>query len=365
MEALLADDRYRLQAEPEPEPELGGYYSSASSSSRRAAAARSAHRGRGEGSRRRGDHRRGGADSSAWREHMDREELEQLGASLPRAQGLSSGPSVLGGERVARITDATEDQLDHLRDTSDDAVVQHLAERYHRGLVYSALGDVLLVVNPFGPPPSDVRPGAAFANWAADAIRPHPFATADKAYRAMRAERRARSVLINGVSGSGKSFVCRQLLAQWASLPGSVAVGRKLVHANLLLDQFSNAKTVRNDDSSRNSKVIHAHFDRASGRLVGARFVTLQLDQGRLLAPPTSDRNYHVFYQLCFGAGDDERAWLGVGSVKTYRLLNQSSCFQAGVRDENDHTATRSFMKEYLHRCRSGAPSRECRVHSG
>ena len=53
-----------------------------------------------------------------------------------------------------------------------------------------------------------------------------------------------------------------------------------------------------------------------------------------------------MFYQLCFGAGDDERAWLGVGSVKTYRLLNQSSCFQAGVRDENDHTATRSFMKE-------------------
>lgn len=267
-------------------------------------------------------------------------------ASLPHAPALV-GPSVVGSDRVASLTEATEDQLDLLRAAGDDdAVVQHLAERYHRGMLYADLGEVLIVVNPFVPPPKGVCPGTVFANWAADAIRPHPFASADKALRSMRAERRARTVIINGVSGSGKSFVCRQMLDQWASLPGNFAAGRRLVHANRLLDQLCNAKTVRNDDGSRISKVIHVHFDRASGHLVGAKFVTTQLDQARLLAPPASDRNYHIFYQLCFGAGDTERAWLGIGSVRTYRLLNQSSCFQAGVRDENDHIVTGDLMQK-------------------
>ena len=95
--------------------------------------------------------------------------------------------------------------------------------------------------------------------------------------------------------------------------------------------------------------------------------MTMQLDQARLLAPPTSDCNYHIFYQLCFGAGDAERAWLGIGSVKTYRLLNQSSCFQAGVRDEDDHMteelcvarACVSRAAKYLHSYRGGAPPRQ------
>lgn len=347
MEALLADERYQLPrrsvaSRPVVEQQQGRRYNHAVGSSRQAVAwSRSASRGQ--------ESRLPGA-SSEWREHVGRHELQQLDAavaSLPQAPALA-GPSVVGSsEHVASITDATEDQLDQLRDSSDgDAVVQHLAERYHRGMFYAALGEALIVVNPFTPLPNVAHPGTGFANWAADAIRPHPFATADRTFRAMRCERRARTVVINGVSGSGKSFVCRQMLDQWANLPGNFVVGRRLVHANLLLDQLCNAKTVRNDDGSRISKVIHAHFDRATGHLVGGQFVTMQLDQARLLAPPTSDRNYHIFYQLCFGAGDAERAWLGIGSVKTYRLLNRSSCFQAGVRDEDDHAMTGELMRK-------------------
>ena len=185
MEALLADERYQLSRRsvaswPELEQQQGRRYDHAGSSRQAVTWSRSAE----------GQESRLPGASSEWREHVGRYELQQLDAavaSLPQAPALA-GPSVVGSsEHVASITDATEDQLDQLRDTSDgDAVVQHLAERYHRGMFYAALGEALIVVNPFNPLPNVAHPGTGFANWAADAIRPHPFATADRAFRAMR-----------------------------------------------------------------------------------------------------------------------------------------------------------------------------------
>jgi myosin-5 len=133
------------------------------------------------------------------------------------------------------------------------------------------------------------------------------------------------------------------------------------------------AKTVRNGGSSRAARAVAAAFD-GRGRLVGCRFDTLPLDRDRILSPPAADRccscphipasglrwfgsaarnrtacsgprNYHAFYQLCFGASQAERERLRLGSVRDYRLLNRASCFQAGTRDEDGYTGTLETMR--------------------
>lgn len=105
------------------------------------------------------------------------------------------------------------------------------------------------------------------------------------------------------------------------------------------------AKTARTADSSRAGRVVSAAFD-GRGRLVGGRVEVLPLDRARVLGPPPSDRNYHIFYQLCFGASLADRERLGLESVKVYHLLNRSSCFVAGTRDEDDYARTLEGMQE-------------------
>jgi myosin heavy subunit len=104
--------------------------------------------------------------------------------------------------------------------------------------------------------------------------------------------RRAQSIVINGGSGSGKTYVRRQLLGQWCALCRS-SRSEQLLHANHVMEQFTHATTTQTNDSSRSAAVVRLHYS-DGGRLVGWRFGALPLDVARVSAPPASERSYHL-----------------------------------------------------------------------
>eukprot|EP01051_Picozoa_sp_SAG22_P003589 SAG22_NODE_177_length_16160_cov_41.299296_11_plen_610_part_00 len=285
------------------------------------------------------------------------------------------------------------DDLDLLGADPDqlaEAALHHVQLRHGAGQPFAYLGDRVLLAAGASllPPPASTATGAApqhchhrrrhrqpllsesFWNRLPQDAPPHPFAVADRMYRAMAAGGGAQMVVVAGVSGAGKSAVTRQLLAHWAGLHGGggsggggggnydrgaggsapplrLSPGARLQLAAGLLDQFTGAKTSRTRDSSRCGRVFSAAFDHArGGRLAGGKLEVLPLDRARVLGPPPADRSYHIFYQLCFGASLQERERLQLQSVKAYRLLNRSSCFVAGTRDEDDYRRTLAGMRQ-------------------
>lgn len=125
--------------------------------------------------------------------------------------------------------------------------------------------------------------------------------------------------LDNGVSSSGRT------------------VEQQVLESNPLLEAFGNAKTVRNDNSSRFGKFTEIQFN-GEGRISGAAIRTYLLERSRLVNVNDPERNYHVFYQLCDGASEEEKAALHLRPANEFRYLNRSSCFELkGVSNAEEY----------------------------
>jgi len=114
-------------------------------------------------------------------------------------------------------------------------------------------------------------------------------------------DKKNQSILISGESGAGKTEATKQCLAFFAEVAGSESnVEQKIVQANPILEAFGNAKTLRNNNSSRFGKYMEIHFDKF-GKIVGARTENYLLEKSRVVTQTPGERNYHIFYQLCTG----------------------------------------------------------------
>lgn len=121
-------------------------------------------------------------------------------------------------------------------------------------------------------------------------------------------------------------------------------VEQQVLESNPLLEAFGNAKTVRNDNSSRFGKFVEIQFDKEN-RISGAAIRTYLLERSRIVTINDPERNFHIFYQLCDGASPDERKELRLGSTKDYRYTNQSECVTlTGVDNSEEYRATRHAM---------------------
>uniref|UniRef100_A0A7N0VC74 Myosin motor domain-containing protein n=1 Tax=Kalanchoe fedtschenkoi TaxID=63787 RepID=A0A7N0VC74_KALFE len=210
-------------------------------------------------------------------------------------------------------------------------------------------GSILIAVNPFTKLPHlynvhmmEMYKGVQFGD-----LSPHVFAVADAAYRAMVDEGKSQSILVSGESGAGKTETTK-LIMQYLTYVGGRAAGddrtveQQVLESNPLLEAFGNAKTVRNDNSSRFGKFVEIQFD-ASGRISGAAIRTYLLERSRVVQITNPERNYHCFYQLCASGRDAEKYKLG--NPSHFHYLNQSKTYELdGVSNAEEYLKTRRAM---------------------
>ncbi|XVE51895.1 hypothetical protein DITRI_Ditri02bG0077600 [Diplodiscus trichospermus] len=242
------------------------------------------------------------------------------------------------------------DDMTKLSYLHEPGVLQNLATRYELNEIYTYTGNILIAVNPFQRLPHlydthmmEQYKGATFGE-----LSPHVFAVGDAAYRAMINEGKSNSILVSGESGAGKTETTKMLMRYLAFLGGRSGVeGRtveqQVLESNPVLEAFGNAKTVRNNNSSRFGKFVEIQFDK-NGRISGAAIRTYLLERSRVCQISDPERNYHCFYLLCAAPPEDIERYK-LGGPKTFHYLNQSSCYELdGVNDAHEYLATRRAM---------------------
>ncbi|KAJ4972925.1 hypothetical protein NE237_006099 [Protea cynaroides] len=235
------------------------------------------------------------------------------------------------------ILDGVDDlmQLSYLNEPS---VLYNLQYRYSQDMIYTKAGPVLVAINPFKEVP-------LYGNDYIEAYKrrsmesPHVYAIADTAIREMIRDEVNQSIIISGESGAGKTETAKIAMQYLATLGGGSGIEYEILKTNPILEAFGNAKTARNDNSSRFGKLIEIHFSE-TGKISGAKIQTFLLEKSRVIQCAECERSYHIFYQLCAGAPPALREKLNLRNVNEYKYLSQSSCFSiSGVDDaERFHT---------------------------
>ncbi|KAA3462498.1 myosin-1-like isoform X2 [Gossypium australe] len=217
------------------------------------------------------------------------------------------------------------DDLMQLSFLNEPSVLFDLQYRYSRDMIYTKAGPVLVAINPF-------KKVSLYGNNYIEAYKnksiesPHVYAIADTAIREMTQDEVNQSIIISGESGAGKTETAKIAMQYLAALGGGSGIEYEILKTNPILEAFGNAKTLRNDNSSRFGKLIEIHFSE-TGKISGAKIQTLvQCAEG--------ERSYHIFYQLCAGAPRTLREKLNLKDVNEYKYLNQSNCYAiTGVDD--------------------------------
>ncbi|KAL5138885.1 Myosin-11 [Glycine soja] len=242
------------------------------------------------------------------------------------------------------------DDMTKLSYLHEPGVLQNLKARYELNEIYTYTGNILIAINPFqrlphiyGAHMMQQYKGAPFGE-----LSPHVFAVADVAYRAMINEKKSNSILVSGESGAGKTETTKMLMQYLAFLGGRAGtegrtVEQQVLESNPVLEAFGNAKTVRNNNSSRFGKFVEIQFDK-SGRISGAAIRTYLLERSRVCQINDPERNYHCFYLLC-AAPQEEIEKYKLGNPRSFHYLNQSKCYElADVSDAREYLATRRAM---------------------
>ncbi|KAA3453009.1 myosin-2-like [Gossypium australe] len=266
------------------------------------------------------------------------------------SQLLPANPGILEG-----VNDLI--QLSYLNEPS---VLHNLKSRYSHDMIYSKAGPVLIAVNPF----KDVQIYGkdfvtSYREKATDS--PHVFAMADNAYNEMMNDGLNQSIIISGESGAGKTETAKFAMQYLASLGGGYGGKEcKILRTHCILEAFGNAKTSRNDNSSRfvsssplsfahcsllKGKLIDIHFT-ASGKISGANIQTFLLEKSRVVQLVAGERSYHIFYQLCAGASPALRERLNLKMANEYNYLVQSDCLVInGVDDDQKFQKLKVIQK--------------------
>ncbi|KAI2643477.1 putative myosin MYO2, partial [Xylaria nigripes] len=253
------------------------------------------------------------------------------------------------------------DDLTNLSHLNEPAVLQAIRLRYAQKEIYTYSGIVLIATNPFARVDSLYVPGMVqvYAGKQRETQAPHLFAIAEEAFIKMVKDRRNQTVVVSGESGAGKTVSAKYIMRYFATRESPDNPGGRLkkgaeamseteeqiLATNPIMEAFGNAKTTRNDNSSRFGKYIEIMFDDKTN-IIGARIRTYLLERSRLVFQPLKERNYHIFYQLLAGASEKERQDLGLLPPEQFDYLNQGNAPTIdGVDDEAEFAATKSSLK--------------------
>ncbi len=243
------------------------------------------------------------------------------------------------------------ENLVQLNFLNEPSVLHNLRARYEQDDIYTYTGPILIAINPFTPMPQLYSSHMMECYAAADhqgELSPHVYAIADTSYKQMRANGRSQAILVSGESGAGKTETSKhimQYLVESSPLENDHNIEEKILESNPLLEAFGNARTVRNDNSSRFGKFTEIQFDR-NGSICGAAIKTYLLERSRVVSVSDPERNYHIFYQLCDGATSAEREAWNLKDARDFRYLSTSSCFELeGCSNGEEYVKTRHAME--------------------
>ncbi|XP_066465075.1 unconventional myosin-Ie-like [Eleutherodactylus coqui] len=232
---------------------------------------------------------------------------------------------------------------------TEEAIVDNLKKRYMDDFIFTYIGPVLISVNPFKQLPYFTEKEIELYQGAAQYENPpHIYALADTMYRNMLIDGENQCVIISGESGAGKTVAAKYIMGYISKVSGGGAKVQQvkdiILKSNPLLEAFGNAKTVRNNNSSRFGKYFEIQFSRG-GEPDGGRISNFLLEKSRVVSQNSGERNFHIFYQLLEGVSAEDRENLGVTSPDYYFYLNQSAVYNVeDVSDKNEFAETMAAM---------------------
>uniref|UniRef100_A0A8C1UQ25 Myosin IXAb n=1 Tax=Cyprinus carpio TaxID=7962 RepID=A0A8C1UQ25_CYPCA len=227
------------------------------------------------------------------------------------------------------------DDLCALPDLNERTLLENLRGRFRQEKIYTYVGGILIVVNPFKfLPIYNPKYVKMYDKQRLGKLEPHIYAVADAAYHAMLQRRRNQCIVISGESGSGKTQSTNFLIHHLTALSQkgfASGVEQIILGAGPVLEAFGNAKTAHNNNSSRFGKFIQVNYQE-SGTVRGAYVEKYLLEKSRLVYQEHNERNYHVFYYLLAGASEEERKAFHLLKPEEYHYLNQD-CFTVEGED--------------------------------
>ncbi|XP_038049034.1 myosin-10-like isoform X2 [Patiria miniata] len=247
---------------------------------------------------------------------------------------------------------------------NEASVLYNLKDRYYSGLIYTYSGLFCVVVNPYKKLPIySEKVIELYKGKKRHEVPPHVYAITDTAYHSMLQDREDQSILCTGESGAGKTENTKKVIQYLAYIAASKGgkgttasqlqqgnrnqqsdlqkgeLEAQLLQANPILESFGNAKTVKNDNSSRFGKFIRINFD-TSGYISGASIETYLLEKARVTRQAATERAFHIFYQLFAGATDAQKKELLLDDINNYKFLSNGHVPVAGVSDLDEFDAT-------------------------
>ncbi|XP_066423690.1 unconventional myosin-Ia isoform X1 [Molothrus aeneus] len=255
---------------------------------------------------------------------------------------MEGSSSLLDAEAVADLV-----LLDPL---TEESLVQTLRERFRRRDIYTYIGNVVISVNPYQSLPIYTPEKVEeYRNCSFFAVKPHIYAIADDAYRSLRDRDRDQCILITGESGAGKTEASKLVMSYVAAVSSKGEevdkVKEQLLQSNPVLEAFGNAKTVRNDNSSRFGKYMDIEFD-FKGEPLGGVISNYLLEKSRVVRHVRGERNFHIFYQLLAGASPQLLQQLKLRQdCGHYGYLKQEGSSLPGMDDAANFHAMQDAMR--------------------
>ncbi|KRX49079.1 Myosin-VIIa [Trichinella murrelli] len=223
-----------------------------------------------------------------------------------------------------------EDMIE-LTDFHDASVLRNLQIRYKQKLIYAT-------INPYQQLPIySAEMLEMYGGKRIGELAPHVFAVAENAYMQMMNDNQSYCIIISGESGAGKTETAKLVLQHLAVVSSRCDrhswIEQQILEANPILEAFGNAKTVRNDNSSRFGRYIDMLYN-DHGMIESARIEQYLLEKSRLVSQSKNERNFHIFYCMLAGMNSQEKAMFELEDSSTYFYLSQGKNFQIEGRED-------------------------------
>lgn len=227
--------------------------------------------------------------------------------------------------------------LVNLPELNEMTILETLKERYNKDNIYTYNGPILIAVNPYYQIKDLYGTDKIKQFINKENNEPHVYGIAERALNALKISNKSQTILASGESGSGKTVTTKLLLNHIAICNKSNNnLEQKILSSNQILESFGNAKTVRNNNSSRFGKFIKLYFENNS--LVGASIDTYLLEKIRVIKQGKRERNFHIFYQMYYGMSKSSKKIIKLQEIEEYQILNHKNI----TKEEQDQ-----FNKEF------------------